>query len=57
MGTMRLSRGNIVLFSIHTKWDNVWPYVLTLFKTLISKLKFLFFYFNLIFIEVLEERC
>ena len=56
MGTMRLSRGNIVLFSIHTKWDNVWPAVLTLFKTLISKLK-LFVCFNLIFIEVLEERC
>ena len=44
MGTMRLSRGNIVLFSIHTTgtWDNVWPYVLTLFKTLVSILKFLF---------------
>lgn len=57
MGTMRLSRGNIALFSIHTKWHNVWPAVLTLFKTLISKLKLLFVYFNLIFIEVLEERC
>ena len=39
------------------KWDNVWPDVLTLLKTLIWKFKFLFVYFNLIFMGVLEERC